>query len=565
MHRIAAFLVVLSSVLAQPNPDCKLGQIAKPLTGIAATAPASMAVDANGRLLVAGTGTSQVYAVAADGSMTVIAGSGQAGFAGDGGPALASQFSNPNGVAQDAAGNIYVADSGNNRVRKIDRNGQVSTVAGSGSNDEPYAITGTPVSAKPPLEVPIYRPRQVAVDSRGNLYILSQATFGRYLFRLDATDGLLRLVYPRGPYGATLDSQLTAFAIGPKDVLVVAWRGPASPEEIGELVRILPDGTREPIPGAAGFFGVSTALAFDEAGNLYVAEATRLRRISPNSAINTLAGFATGFNIPAALYSGELNFTSGLLATGGNLILQNATFGIRSLGLGNCSTPVQPAIAMNGIVDASGMRSLPGVSPGELITIYGSSLGPATAVPGVYQNGTLGKEAGGTRVLFNGVPGPVLYASSGQVNAIVPFSISASACVSVEYNGTPSDNHCGSLYPATPGIFLIQNPDGSVNASTAAAPGGSVVTIWASGFGTFSPSLADGAIVSAAGSMTLPVKVTIGDVAAQVPYAGPAPGLVAGVVQLNVQVPAQSPASPSPARLAIQVGTAQLSTNIWLK
>jgi uncharacterized protein (TIGR03437 family) len=560
--------LVFSLMLAQPNPGCKLDTLAAAHGG---KASASMALDAAGRLLIADTGRSQIAAIGADGSTTVVAGTGQAGFAGDNGPALAAQFANPSGVARDSAGNIYVADTGNRRVRKIDTKGQVTTIAGSGANvsDLVWPCCG-PMPPAPPLDVPINRPLLVTMDGRSNLYIFSAGTFGTYLLMLSATDGLLRLVYPGAPYGTTLDPSLTAFAIDSEDKVVVAWAlGFNSGAEInGQLVRILGDGTRQPLSGVAGLIEPARAMTFDEGGNLYIAESTRIRRISPAMAINTMVGFVeTGTRIPEGYYSGELNFTTGLLASGETLFESNGTLGIRSLLLANCPAPPQPAIALNGILDASGMVSVfEARSPGELVTIYGTGLGPAEGTQGTYHDGVLDKQAAATRVLFNRIPGPVLYASSRQVNAIIPFATAGpGACVSVEYNGVASDNHCLNFSTATPGILVIQNQDGTVNSKAAPALVGSVVTAWSSGFGTFLPPVPDGQVVSAAGALVLPVTVAVAGVTAQVLYTGPAPGLVAGVVQLNIQIPAAATNSVPLANLTVLVDKAKLDTTIWIK
>jgi len=303
----------------------------------------------------------------------------------------------------------------------------------------------------------------------------------------------------------------------------------------------------------------------DEAGNVYIIEPARLRRVTPSFMINTFAGFAFGSPVPAGVpYS-----SVALLATGGKLFALNTVYGIRSLALSDCRFPVQPAISVDGIFNAAptvSYANLTQVSPGEIISIYGAGLGPAPGVSTSYPGGIVSSQLAGTRVLFNGVPGPVLYTSAGQVNAITPSSLSGTGvCASVEFNGIASDVSCRYQGETVPAIFVIQNQDGTINSSTNPAGAGSVITVWGSGFGAFVPPVLDGQIVSSAGTLALPVHATTGGVPADVQYAGPAPGLVAGVAQLNTALPAASRGAPAQVQLAIFVGKTELDSIVWAK
>jgi len=135
----------------------------------------------------------------------------------------------------------------------------------------------------------------------------------------------------------------------------------------------------------------------------------------------------------------------------------------------------------------------------------------------------------------------------------------------VEYNGVPSDNHCVPLFPATPGVLAVQNQDGTINSSNTPAPSGTTITIWASGFGPFSPPLSDGQVVSTVGALSLPPKITIDGAMASISYAGPAPGLVAGVVQVNVALPGTTGTIGRQVNLTIEVEKQQTATRLWVK
>ena len=92
-----------------------------------------LAVDGSGNLFIADTGNHAVRRVSPNGTITTVAGTGLGGFSGDGGPAATAQLANPTGVAVDRAGNLFVSDYGNFRIRKVSRNGIISTVAGNGA------------------------------------------------------------------------------------------------------------------------------------------------------------------------------------------------------------------------------------------------------------------------------------------------------------------------------------------------------------------------------------------------------------------------------------------------
>jgi uncharacterized protein (TIGR03437 family) len=190
------------------------------------------------------------------------------------------------------------------------------------------------------------------------------------------------------------------------------------------------------------------------------------------------------------------------------------------------------------------------ISPGEIVALYGSGLGPSSLVRGALNAaGVLGTTLAGTRVLFNGAAAPVLYTSSNQVAAIVPYGTTGSrAQVSVQYQGQVSAAMAVDIAAAAPALFTLSgagngavlaiNQNGSINDSAHPAPAGSFVTLYATGEGQTNPPGNDG--VPAAIPLPIPVvpvTVTIGGQRAVVQYAGGAPGLVAGLMQVNVQIP----------------------------
>ena len=200
---------------------------------------------------------------------------------------------------------------------------------------------------------------------------------------------------------------------------------------------------------------------------------------------------------------------------------------------------------------------------------------PFRTLPGtlaVFQlNGSniIEKELAGTRVLFDGEPAPIIAASSGQVNAIVPYSVAGrdATTVKVEYQGATTAEFTVPVAEASPAIFTLDrsgsgpgailNQDYTINGPNNRAAKGSIVQIFATGEGQTAPAGIDGKIAAMRledlPAPLLPVTVTIGGLDAPVHYAGAAPGLVAGVIQINAEVPRDA-ASGGAVPIVIRIG-----------
>ena len=210
---------------------------------------------------------------------------------------------------------------------------------------------------------------------------------------------------------------------------------------------------------------------------------------------------------------------------------------------------LQAAIA--GVENAASYAS-DAVSPGELVTLFGMNLGPPTpASLQLDSSGLVSTNLASTRVLFDGIPAPMIYAGANQVSAVVPYGLTnPTTQVQVEYQGATSSSFAMNVVAATPALFTANssgagqaaalNQDGSVNSSAHPAKAGSVIVLYATGGGATTPAEVDGAVIGTSNlpQPVLPVTVAINGQAAQVYYAGAAPGMVAGVLQINVQVPA---------------------------
>jgi uncharacterized protein (TIGR03437 family) len=171
----------------------------------------------------------------------------------------------------------------------------------------------------------------------------------------------------------------------------------------------------------------------------------------------------------------------------------------------------------------------------------------------------------GVRVLFDGIPAPLLYVREDQINAVVPFAVASAASVQVrvEYQGRPVNSLTLPVRPADPGIFrigstefgAILNQDNTLNTPENPAARGSIITFWTTGMGVFDSTYEDGSIIGDnASSLRLPVQVSLSGQDSQVLYSGASPGMVAGVAQLNVRVPGNARVS-SRVSIALTVGT----------
>jgi len=213
--------------------------------------------------------------------------------------------------------------------------------------------------------------------------------------------------------------------------------------------------------------------------------------------------------------------------------------------------PPVPTIVTNSASNLAG-----NIVAGELLTIKGTLLGPSTPVQfKLNAQGNVDSTLGGVKVLFDNIPGIPLYVSAVQINVIAPFELAgrASTNMVVSYNGVASSSIPLVLDVAAPGIFTADstglgqtaslNQDGTYNgppsATTKAAAGGTVMALYATGGGQTSPASLTGGVASSTTLMYTQgqVSVTIGGQDAPVQFSGAAPGLVNGVMQINVTVP----------------------------
>jgi uncharacterized protein (TIGR03437 family) len=465
--------------------------------------PLSLVFDSAGNLIVGEEGL--IVSIDSGGTVTTIAGTGVYGFSGDGGPAAAAQVGVVSALAIGSSGALLFADGGSKRLRSIDSGGVITTVAGDGQ----AAFSGGGQSA---ASTGIGNPAGVAVDSSGNIYVGSVNIY--YLLKISAA-GAVSIAGGLGGCGYIGDG------------------GPAT---------------------LAGMCQPSS-LALDSSANLYVGDTTCycVRRIAAGTGIiQTVAGNGvkgyTGDN--GAATEAQLASVSGIALNGTTLYIVDTTSGVVRAVTPDTPPALPGTPSFSQLVSSATFQEGP-VAPGELITFYGHYLGPAT--PGTWTigaNGQLTIPNANIQVFFDDVPAPLYYVSAGQVNAIAPYSVvNGLTTVRVQTAGGSVSSTTIGATGSAPGIFpfAIVNQNGSLNSAANPIPVGSYVTMYGTGLGQTNPAGVDDVLTPVTNFPSQIYSTSVGismnllfstPVPMKVLYAGPAPGLVEGVCQIDAVVPA---------------------------
>ena len=267
--------------------------------------PTDVATDDTGNLYIADWANHRIRKVDSTGTITTVAGTGERGFSGDGGPATAARLARPDGVATDSAGNLFIADRSNHRIRKMDSTGTITTVAGTGER-------GFSGDGGPAVQASLSGPSNVAVDDTGNVYI---ADTSNHRIRLVDSSGTITTVAGTGERGSRGDggSSFYAWLYFPVDVALdgagnlyiagltnrkirkIDFSG-ASPTFGGTITSVVEFWSfrddLDDVPRSPARLGSPVGVALDGVGNLYFAVSTihQIRKVDSSGTITTFAG-----------------------------------------------------------------------------------------------------------------------------------------------------------------------------------------------------------------------------------------------------------------------------------
>ena len=295
--------------------------------------PSGVALDGAGNVYIADTFNHRIRKVDPLGIITTIAGTGDFGFGGDDGPATRARLRFPRGVAVDGAGNVYIADTDNHRIRKVDSSGTMTTFAGNGNLNVFANRNG---DGGPAVRAELASPHDVAVDGKGNVYIAD--TFSDRIRKVSSS-GIISTIAGgggiRAPRGSEADGgPATGAGLDPTYRVAVDGAGNVYFAEGHRRVRrVDPTGIISTFAGGVdtGFGGdggpaarsrlwYPDGLTADDKGNVYIADShnNRIRKVDSLGIINTIAGTGNaGFSGDGGLATRAwLNFPHGLAMDG---------------------------------------------------------------------------------------------------------------------------------------------------------------------------------------------------------------------------------------------------------
>jgi uncharacterized protein (TIGR03437 family) len=463
---------------------------------------------------------------ASTGIITTVAGNGVAAFLGDGGPATSASLSYPNGVAVDAAGNLFIADSTNYRVRKVSAStGIITTVAGNGTEylggfsdycfcETNYLLNGGDYG---PATAASINAINVAVDGSGNVFIGDE--INAIVRMVSASTGIITTVAGNG--------NATGFSVD---------GGPAALAELD----------------------TPASIAVDTSGDLFIADNSQVQEV-PTSPVVTEYPLSpppnlAGSNVESPIFLREIatiaggsatNFSgdggpatsAGVCAAGvavdasGNVFIADACNNrIRKVSaFSEISGSIQVTSVGNG---ASFTQSF---APGMPMSAFGTGL--STGSPQTVTTAPLPVTSlSGTSVSINGIPAPLLYISATQINLQIPYEVAAGSAVLTVYAGGQTASISFTIRAAAPGIFVDSKTVHVVPNESASA--GATIGFFVTGAGQVTPPEATGNVPDEGTTPVpnLPLTMTVGGVPVTPVYAG-IPDWSVGVVQINFTVP----------------------------
>ena len=542
-----------------------------------------LAVDADGNLYIADQSHSQIRKVTPDGLITTAAGTGERGFSGDGGQATLAKlwlagftFNDGNrevtqgsGIAVDSSGNLYIADTFNNRIRMVALDGTITTVTGNGMvNNAGNGTLAILASVKAPVDV--------AVDGAGNLYISQHVS---HIIRYVNPDGFIFTVAGIADdpgFSEDLGNPFTAKLNGPAGLVAEGEGAFLLADHRNHRIRFFqPKPQLSVLPASFDLEAIAGAvdplLEMVTIANTVSGTASWTARATTPGGLGWLSIFPKTGLTPATV---TVSVDASGLAVGDHRgtvfiapVLDPADTALIPVRVAVAESA--PVIGEGGIVNGASFSDEAAVSPGSIASLFGMNLAAGTETASGLPLPTM---LAGTQVLVDDVPAPLFFVSPLQINFQVPFEATGSSVpMVVVSNGVRGPEVMVQVEPAAPGIFTavpggsgpgaILNEDFSPNSAENPAAAGSVVQIFATGLGATDPPLATGQTGASSPPLNVTVMVPvvmIGGAPAEVLFSGMAPGFV-GLYQVNARVPAATPAGDE-VPLEIEIGEGSSNT-----
>ena len=481
--------------------------------------PFDIAFDNQGNLYVADFLDNRIRKIAPDGTISTVAGTGVAGYAGDGGPATSALLAGPTGVATDSAGNLYIADNGNFGVRRVNVNGVITTIAGTAAGYIPSTGDGG-LATEAQID-----PLRIAVDPAGNVYVT------------DSLNDRIR--------------KLTPLKVAPVSLSIL--NGDTQSGTVGTAL-VDPLILKVSAAGGAGVAGVVVRFAVSPAG---------AATVNPSPAIT--------------LNDGTVSVNVVLGKTAGTVTIRASADGVADVSFSATAnpavSPTAPVMSAAGIV-SGGLSGPPltSVASNAIATIFGEKFAPAGTARQVGQqdlvNGKIPTNLAGACAVFGTLLAPILGVYPNQLNVQVPQLPAGPIQVQVitkcgTAQAETSNAETVTIQASAPEFFYFvhtasgQNPIAAINATTNAyvgAPGlvsGStftpakrtdLLTLFATGFGATDPSFGPGELPGGPAQVTAKTSITFGGVklaASDILYVGVTQN--AGLYQVNLRVPEKVP------------------------
>lgn len=455
-----------------------------PATAAALNHPRGLAIDSAGGVYISDTDNWRIRRVTPAGIVSTVAGNGTYGATGDFGQAINASFSDVTDVALDAAGNLYIADASNHRIRKVTPGGIVSTVAGTG-------VQGSSGDGGLAINALLNRPISVALDTAGNLYICDSSNHN--VRRVSLASGMIAPYAGNGTAAYSGDGLATAASLNFPLGVAADRYGYVYIADAGNnaIRRVSPGGMIFTVAGSptAGFAGdgapatgallnIPSDVAVDSLGNLFIADSgnNRVRKIDgPSGIIGTIAGGGSdgfaGDAAPAAISLLSFPWKIATDPAGAVYIADRVNNRIRKISAGTyvatlAGAPVASVSAASYAVNAS-------LAPNLIASAYGKGLAdsyvnaPLPLQTSVANVGVIVKDAAG-----NSRAAQLYFISADQINYVVPDQTSAgTATVTVTKNGQTVGSGAIQVAVVAPGIFAANgNGQGAASAEAVKYP-----------------------------------------------------------------------------------------------